>query len=203
MFERFCAGSARRLEAEEASRMNPFELIIDNESCWGCRTCEVACKQEHHAPEGISLIKVLEEGPRIADGKPEFMYRVSLCRHCEEPVCVEVCPEAAITKRNDGIVVLEEGKSPGCGRCADECPYDAIELDPEQDVARKCNLCYHRVDNGLLPACADNVCPGHCIYFGDPDDIQREIAEKHARRPRRPITAMRKGVGPWCRQTDP
>ena len=57
--------------------MRPYELIIDHESCWGCRTCEVACKQENHAPEGIRLIKVLEEGPRIIDGRLDFSFRVS------------------------------------------------------------------------------------------------------------------------------
>jgi Fe-S-cluster-containing dehydrogenase component len=29
------------------------------------------------------------------------------------------------------------------------------------------------VDRGLMPACADNVCPGHCIHFGDADEIHR------------------------------
>ena len=169
--------------------MNIYELIIDHESCWGCRTCEVACKQEHHAPEGIRLIKVLEEGPQIINGKPEFMFRVSLCQHCDEPACVEVCPEEAIINRDDGIVALNDEKCTGCRLCLDECPYDAIEFDPDKDVARKCNLCSHRVDNGLIPACADNICPGHCIYFGDPDEIKREITEKHTRRPRRPAAA--------------
>jgi len=164
--------------------MKPYELIIDHESCWGCRTCEVACKQEHHAPEGIRLIKVLEEGPKIIDGKPEFIYRVNLCRHCDEPACAEACPEAAIIKRADGIVVLDNEKCSGCGLCIDECPYDAIELDPDTDAARKCNLCSQRVDNGLIPACADNICPGHCVYFGHPDAIKREIREKHTRRSR-------------------
>ena len=167
--------------------MDTHELIVDHESCWGCRTCEVACKQENHAPEGIRLIKVLEQGPEIMDGQLEFVFRVSLCRHCDEPPCAEVCPEEAITKREDGIVVLDDEKCNGCGVCLDECPYDAIEFDPDMNVARKCNLCSHRVDNGLLPACADNVCLAHCIYFGNPDEINREIEEKHARRPRRPV----------------
>ncbi len=69
---------------EGLKQMRTYELIIDHESCWGCRTCEVACKQENHAPEGIRLIKVLEEGPRIINGKPEFTFRVSVCRHCNE-----------------------------------------------------------------------------------------------------------------------
>jgi Fe-S-cluster-containing dehydrogenase component len=45
------------------------------------------------------------------------------------------------------------------------CPYDAIAFDGDRDVALKCNLCFHRVDKGLVPACADNICPAHCIYF--------------------------------------
>ena len=169
--------------------MDDYELIVDNESCWGCRTCEVACKQENHAPEGIRLIKVLEDGPEIMDGQLEFIFRVSVCQHCDEPPCAEACPEEAITKREDGIVVLDDEKCNGCGVCLDECPYDAIEFDSDMNLARKCNLCSHRVDNGLLPACADNICLGHCIYFGDSDEIKKEIEEKHARRPRRPVSA--------------
>jgi len=161
--------------------MRPYELIIDPEACWGCRTCEVACKQENRDPAGVQLIRVLEEGPHLENGKPEFQYHVRVCRHCDEPPCAEACPEEAITQRTDGAVVLESDACTGCGLCVEACPYEAVTLDEERGVARKCNLCIHRVDQGLLPACADNVCPGHCIYFGDPAAIQREIAEKHAR----------------------
>jgi len=163
--------------------MKPDRLMIDHESCWGCRTCEVACKQENHAPEGIRFIKVLEEGPRIINGKPDFRYRVNLCRHCDDPACAEVCTESAIMKRTDGVVVLDRETCTGCGLCVEACPYDAVELTPDMAVALKCDLCFHRVDSGLIPACADNICPGHCIYFGDSHEIQKEIATKHARRP--------------------
>ncbi|MBW1947739.1 MAG: 4Fe-4S binding protein, partial [Deltaproteobacteria bacterium] len=44
--------------------MKSYALIIDHESCWGCRTCEVACKQETRSSDGVRLIKVLEEGPQ-------------------------------------------------------------------------------------------------------------------------------------------
>jgi Fe-S-cluster-containing dehydrogenase component len=140
-------------------------------------------------PDGVRLIKVLEKGPRIVNGRPEFMFRVSLCRHCQNPVCVDVCAEAAITQRDDGIVVLDDQKCTGCRSCVEECPFDAIVMDPHAYVARKCDLCFQRVDNGLIPACADNVCPGHCIYFGNPDEIKKVIAQKHARRPQRPVAA--------------
>ena len=43
--------------------------------------------------------------------------------------------------------------------------YEAITYDMSRGIAQKCNLCHHRVDKGLLPACADNVCLAHCIHF--------------------------------------
>ncbi|MFZ0451639.1 MAG: 4Fe-4S dicluster domain-containing protein, partial [Desulfatiglandaceae bacterium] len=143
-----------------------------------CKTCEVACKQENRTPEGVRLIHVSEDGPKLVEGELQFVFRVNTCRHCDDPDCVGVCPEGAVRKRGDGIVVLDEQKCTGCGLCIDECPHDAISFDDDRGVARKCNLCYHRVDYGLLPACADNVCLAHCIYFGDPDEIREEIKAK-------------------------
>lgn len=145
--------------------MHQAALEIDHPLCWGCRTCEVACKQEMNAPDGVRLIRVLEDGPREVEGKLEFVFHVSLCRHCEVPPCAEACPEQAIHKREDGIVVLDQERCTGCKACIEECPYEAIAFDQDAGVATKCNLCHHRVDRGLLPACADNVCLAHCIHF--------------------------------------
>ncbi|MFH1954899.1 MAG: 4Fe-4S dicluster domain-containing protein [Pseudomonadota bacterium] len=151
--------------------MKPYALVIDHKACWGCKTCEVACKQENGASDGIRLISVLEDGPQLIDGKIDFAFRVNVCTHCDDPPCLDACSEGAITKRPDGIVVMDDEKCSGCELCIEACPYDAIAFDAEKDVAQKCNLCHHRVDQGLIPACADNVCLAHCIYFGDPSEI--------------------------------
>ena len=152
--------------------MNACRLDIDETYCWGCKTCEVACKQEHRAPEGVKLITVHEDGPRAVDGRLTFVFRVARCRHCEDPACLPACPVEAITRRAaDGIVVLASARCTGCRACIDACPFAAIAFDAQNDVALKCNLCYQRVDQGLLPACADNVCPGHCIRFTGPDGV--------------------------------
>ena len=158
--------------------MKRYALIIDHESCWGCKTCEVACKQENLVPHGVKLISVSEDGPKTVDGTVEFSFHVNLCRHCDDPPCVEACPAGAITKREDGIVVMDYAECTGCQACLDACPYSAIAFDEHKGIARKCNLCYQRVTNGLYPACADNVCLAHCIYFGDPGEIEKTIAEK-------------------------
>ncbi len=145
--------------------MSRFEIKIDHNLCWGCKTCEVACKQENRAPDGVKLICVEEDGPRLNADRLEFSFRVNLCRHCDDPPCADVCPEEAIQKRDDSIVVMDYDLCTGCQACIDACPYDAIDFDDARDIANKCNLCYHRIDQGLIPACADNVCPAHCIRF--------------------------------------
>ena len=161
--------------------MKKYALIIDHISCWGCKTCEVACKQENNVPEGIKLIDVSEANSSTADDKTDMVFQANVCIHCDEPPCVDGCPVEAIVQRNDGIVVLDEETCTGCRLCMDVCPYHAIYFDTQKDAAMKCNLCHHRVDNGLIPACADNVCLAHCIYFGEPEAIQRQINEKHLR----------------------
>ena len=156
--------------------MNRYELMIDEYACWGCMACEVACKQEHNTLDGIRLIRVTEEWSHNADGILNFTFRVTVCRHCDDPPCIDACPEDAIARRDDGIVILKGEKCSGCRACIDACPYDAIAFDPVQGMAQKCDLCYQRIDHGLLPACADNVCPAHCIYFGDPEEIKQRIS---------------------------
>jgi Fe-S-cluster-containing dehydrogenase component len=145
--------------------MTTYALSIAEQFCWGCKACEVACKQENGTADGVKLIAVREDGPRIVAGKLDFTFRVTLCRHCDEPPCAAVCPAEAIAARPDGIVVLDAADCTGCGACIEACPYRAIAFDAQAGVARKCNLCHHRVDRGLLPACADNICLGHCIRF--------------------------------------
>lgn len=165
--------------------MNKVALIIEEFACWGCRACEVACKQEFNPPEatdGVKYLSVWADGPRVMNGKLDFLWRVNVCKHCAEPACAEACSVEAITKREDGIVILSSEKCSGCQICIDACPYRAIVYDEGRKKATKCNLCYHRVDKGLYPACADNVCLAHCIYFGDPLEIEKKVLEKRKRR---------------------
>ena len=159
--------------------MEKYVLEIDHESCWGCKACEVACKQEFHVPDGIKLISVSEEGPKVVDGKLDFVFQVHVCKHCDEPECVDACPEDAIVKREDGIVVMDDKRCTGCRLCIEACPYEVVAFDEEKGIALKCNLCHHRVDKGLFPACADNICLAHCVYFRDSEKINQVFSKKH------------------------
>ncbi len=152
--------------------MAQHSLFIDHNACWGCKTCEVACKQENEAGIGIKLIEITEMFFSPENGQLDFTYRVNVCKHCDDPPCSDVCPEEAITKKEDSIVLINYENCSGCRLCVEACPYNAISFDEDKMLAQKCNLCSQRVAKGLIPACADNVCPAHCIYFGDPAEIE-------------------------------
>lgn len=169
--------------------MSNLKVVFDEKGCWGCRACEVACKQENNPfaydsygpqkPESVCYLSVREDGPKYVDGKHDLIWRVTICRHCDSPPCAGACPEGAITKDGEtGIVLLDKQACSGCGACIDACPYDAITLHEATQKAMKCDLCYDRVINGLIPACADNVCLAHCVYFGDEKEIDEMIREK-------------------------
>jgi Fe-S-cluster-containing dehydrogenase component len=157
--------------------MRKYSLTIDHERCWGCKTCEVACKQENRAAEGVKLVEVQEIGPKVENDHLEFSFFVNVCRQCDDPPCVDACPEEAILQKTDGIVFLNDDLCTGCRLCLDACPYEVIAYNHEKGTAQKCNLCQHRVDHGLLPACADNICLAHCISFSHQGILSRNQGE--------------------------
>ena len=69
-----------------------YALIVDTDDCVGCNACEIACKQEHNLPVGPRWIRVLTDGPRDGEGKPQLRYVVTHCLHCRRPPCRDVCP---------------------------------------------------------------------------------------------------------------
>ena len=170
-----------------------YGFAIDQRTCIGCHACTVACKTEHQIPVGQfrTWVKYVEKG-EYPDTTRKF--GVMRCNHCTDAPCVAICPTKALFKRDDGIVDFDRDRCIGCKSCMQACPYDAIYIDEQTHTAAKCNLCAHRVDDGLEPACVV-VCPTHSIWVGDLDDpasgISRLIATNETM-----VRAPEQGTGP-------
>jgi Fe-S-cluster-containing dehydrogenase component len=161
--------------------MEQKNIFVDLEYCIGCRTCEIACKQENNIPIGIKWINVVIVGPQMVGDKLRMDFVPMRCKHCAKAPCIDACPEKAITKRSDGIVLINPEMCSGCMLCAEACPFGAIQLNTKTHVAEKCTLCVHRVDAGLEPACVQ-TCPTKCIYFGDINELISIRQTKSAKR---------------------
>jgi len=151
-------------------------FVVDTRNCVGCLACEIACKQEHSTDAGAAWIRVRKEDPREIEGRLRLRYDVEYCLHCTNPSCKDACPVDAITKRDDGAVLIDEKACIGCSACVDACSLGMMQFDEKKGLAQKCDLCVSRTNRGLLPACAA-ACISHCIYFGDMAEITARAPE--------------------------
>ena len=152
-------------------------------SCTGCKACQIACKDKNDLPTGIRWRRVFQyEGGEWVNQNGQMMpsdvysYPVSAaCMHCANPICLEVCPVSAISKRDDGIVLIDADKCIGCRYCSWACPYGAPQFNESLGVMTKCNMCYDLVDKGERPACVE-ACTYRAMDFGPLDELQKEYS---------------------------
>jgi Fe-S-cluster-containing dehydrogenase component len=97
-------------------------------------------------------------------GKTFFVPK--LCNHCAHSPCVQVCPVGATFESPDGVVLVDKDYCIGCRYCVQACPYGCRFIDPRTNTVDKCDLCYHRITRGLIPACCE-VCPTQSRMLGD------------------------------------
>ncbi len=158
-----------------------YAFHVDISKCTGCKTCQVACKDKNNLPSGVRFRRVFQyEGGEWLEQNGQmvpsnvFAYFVSAaCMHCEEPICVKVCPTKASYKREDGIVLIDQDKCIGCRYCSWACPYGAPQFNVEISAMTKCDFCYDLLEKGEKPACVD-ACPFQNIHFGPLEEMRKK-----------------------------
>ncbi len=182
--------------------MARYGFVVDLKRCYGCYSCQVACKAANNTPMGIdwAWCRPSETGKYPSATRQMIPL---LCQQCANPPCMEVCPTGATTQDENGIVHVDPDKCMGCKYCIMACPYGARQtvsgwktyfpdaegdLDPFEayakkewektwgyGVATKCDFCHDRRAEGKLPACVE-ACPAKARYFGDLDDPTSEVS---------------------------
>lgn len=184
-------------QSEKAERMG---VLVDVGVCVGCRNCEHACKVAHNLPakdnEEFHNREVFDEFRRPSpasltvvnefenENNPLVPYNVKYqCMHCLEPGCASACIVGAFTRNSNGAIVWNSDKCIGCRYCMVACPFQIptfeYEVALKPNIA-KCDFCYPRTKEGLLPACVSN-CPTEAITFGPREEILL-LAKKRIKR---------------------
>ena len=173
--------------------MTTYAMGIDMNRCVGCQTCVVACQLNHGTPPGIAWnsVDAIEWGRWPECGRAYFSHA---CYHCDDPLCVVVCPTGASAKCENGIVGVNQDLCIGCGVCLTACQYGARSLPKGESyffaqgspapyeayhgqpsgVAQKCDFCQERIAHGQQPWCVESCFCGARV-FGDLDDESSPI----------------------------
>ena len=162
-------------------------FVLDVAKCTGCYNCQLVCKDEHCGndwkpyaapqPETGHFWCKLVDHPRGTIPRVKIHYIAHMCGHCDNMLCADVCEVGAITKRDDGLVLIDPDKCNGCMKCVDSCPTKSIYINEELNIAQKCTGCAHLLDNGAkLPRCVDS-CPTDALMFGDAADFTDMIKD--------------------------
>src|ERR671924_580462 len=167
-----------------------YGFFTDTSVCIGCKACEVACKQWNmlsgHEPvfgdgydntgsldsQNWRHVRLIDNVPDEAVGTGQgkaWLLISDVCKHCQHASCMDVCPTGAIIRTEFDTVFIQSSVCNGCRNCIAACPYDVIDIDHDHGVARKCTLCYDRLQGGMEPACA-KACPTDSIQCGPMDE---------------------------------
>ncbi len=146
-----------------------YRIKFDKKRCIVCDACLVHCKVKNKVPVGLSLNRLIAEGP-IADedGNPSAKIKYQTCRHCKKPECVPACPTGAMHMREDGLVLVNMDLCDGCQSCIEACPWHVPVFNEATGKIMKCDYCVDRVDAGGTPACVTG-CTGSALTFVRPE----------------------------------
>ncbi len=104
-----------------------------------------------------------------------WFYHIHLsCMHCSDPACVKACPNRAIYKREDGIVLINQELCKGHKGCILACPYKRIFWNKALNTAEKCHFCFSRLEEDRPPVCV-SACTAKAIFSGDVNDKSSRV----------------------------
>ncbi len=140
-------------------------IYVNEQWCLGCHLCEYECAFANSNLKEMYHLKGKSIFPKIhvEDAADGIHYAVN-CRHCQEAICVKSCIAGALSRDENGMVVIDQNKCVGCYTCVLVCPFGAVMPAEGGKVAQKCELCTKNACG--TPNCVAH-CPNNAIVFED------------------------------------
>ncbi len=165
-----------------------YSILVDTSKCTACRGCQIACKQwkglsgtttknigSYENPQDLSheTFKIVRyaEG-KNGDGKPYWYFFSEQCRHCLSPGCMAAAENDEIIQdeKTGAVLYTPATKKLDFKATLEGCPYNIPRQDPKTKEMFKCNMCFERITNGMIPACVKS-CPTGAMQFGERDKV--------------------------------
>ncbi len=164
--------------------MKKWNMIIDVAECTNCNLCTLATMDEYvdnewpgyskpmpkHGHKWINILqKERGQVPMI-----DIAYVPTMCNHCDDAPCIAKSG-GAVTKRDDGIVLIDPDKAKGRKDLVDACPYGHIWWNEEHQVPQIWTFDAHLIDQGWRQTRGHQSCPTGAMRSIkiDDDDMAR------------------------------
>ena len=149
--------------------MKKWNLMVDVGRCHNSNNCFLAVADEYGGNEhpgytaemplhGHRWLDILIK-ERGAAPMVEVNYMPVTCNHCDDAPCIKAAQNGAVTKRPDGIVIIDPVKAKGQKQLVDSCPYGAIWWNEEKQVPQHWPFDAHLLDRGWTEPRCVTVCP--------------------------------------------
>lgn len=147
--------------------MKKWNLVIDISLCTNCSNCVVATNDEYldnahggySAPGGVGINTIhVERRVRGEGGMVDVHYIPKMCNHCDNAPCMKTAG-GAVTKRADGIVIVDPDKAKGRHDIVDSCPFGSIIWNDAENVPQNWIFDAHLLDNGWKEPRGAHACP--------------------------------------------